>query len=31
MAEHGPEPVAIPPQEDFPVEWAVPEEARVPW
>jgi hypothetical protein len=26
-----PEPVAIPPQEDFPVEWASPEEAKIPW
>ena len=32
MAEHGPpEPVAIPPQDDFPVEWAAPEEQKVPW
>ena len=32
MAEHGPpEPVAIPPQEDFPVEWASPEEQKIPW
>ena len=26
-----PEPVAIPPQEDFPVEWASPDEAKIPW
>ena len=32
MAEHGhPEPVAIPPQDDFPVDWAAPEEQKVPW
>ena len=26
-----PEPVAIPPQEDFPVEWASPDEQKIPW
>jgi len=32
MAEHGhPEPRPIPPQEDFPVEWAAPEEQMIPW
>ena len=33
MAHAGapPEPVAIPPQEDFPVEWASPDEQKIPW
>lgn len=30
-AGHPPQPVAIPPQEDFPVEWASPDEQRIPW
>ena len=32
MADGGhPEPVAIPPQENFPVEWADPDEQKIPW
>ena len=33
MADAGPpsEPVAIPPQEDFPVEWASTDEQEIPW
>lgn len=33
MSDAGPpsEPVAIPPQEDFPVEWASADEQKIPW
>ena len=32
MSDAGPpEPVAIPPQEDFPVEWASDDEQKIPW
>ena len=28
---HPPEPIPIPEQPDFPVTWANPEEAQIPW
>ena len=33
MSDAGPpsEPVTIPPQEDFPVEWASTDEQKIPW